>query len=207
MPHRHPSPLFPLSPHRERALWEAGAFHVAGVDEAGRGPLAGPVVAAAVVFAPGDMLAGIDDSKVLRPDVRDALFDAIAAHALAVGVGIVHVEAIERVNILNATFGAMHQAIDALRITPHHLLVDGKMFFHEHIPFTTVVDGDARCYSIAAASIVAKVTRDRIMSALDAQYPEYGFAKHKGYGTKAHFDAIRRHGMCPEHRRSFIHLA
>ena len=116
------------------------------------------------------------------------------------------VEAIERVNILNAAISAMHDAIDALPATPGHLFVDGKIFFHEHIPFTAIVDGDARCYSIAAASIIAKVTRDRIMIDLDRQFPHYGFAKHKGYGTRAHYDAIRKYGISPIHRRSFIHL-
>lgn len=192
--------------HRERAFWDSGIMHVAGVDEAGRGPLAGPVVAAAVMFSPGVAVPGIDDSKVVKPAVRERLYDAIRASAIAVGVGVVDVEAIDRVNILNAAISAMHDAIDELRPTPAHMLIDGKFFYHEHIPFTTIVDGDARCYSIAAASIIAKVTRDRIMVALDAQYPGYGFAQHKGYGTKAHYAALRRIGPCAAHRRSFIHL-
>ena len=191
---------------RERRLWNDGVAMVAGVDEAGRGPLAGPVVAAAVIFPHDIALAGIDDSKKLSATARDDLFDAIYANAIAIGVGVIDCEAIDRVNILNATFGAMHSAIQSLSVTPRHLLIDGNKFFHEFIPFTTIVDGDARCYSIAAASIIAKVTRDRLMCAFAAEYPEYGFEQHKGYGTKMHYAALRTYGLCPIHRRSFIHL-
>ena len=190
----------------EDSLREKG-LQVAGIDEAGRGPLAGPVVAAAVMFAPGTLIAGVDDSKKLTPGARGALFDLIMRRAFAVGIGSVDSATIDEINILNATFLAMDRAVGALGVRPGHLIIDGNMFrpgpFTHGIPFTTVVGGDGRCFSIAAASIIAKVTRDRKMEELDGEYPGYGFAKHKGYGTVSHREAILRLGMCPVHRRSF----
>jgi len=192
--------------HREQKLWAQGCIHVAGIDEAGRGPLAGPVVAAAVVFPSGISIQGINDSKKLSPEQRDELFPKIYDKALAVGVGTVDADIIDDINILNATFRAMSQAVDALSVSPHHLLVDGNRFYRSSIPYTTIVAGDASCFSIAAASIIAKVTRDRMMCEFDEQYPGYGFARHKGYGTRAHYAALREYGMTPIHRRSFVHL-
>jgi len=196
----------------ERKIWKTGITYIAGVDEAGRGPLAGPVVAAAVVVTPGLSVAGVNDSKQLTPLQRDVLFDRIVHEAQAVGVGIVENSVIDRINILNATFQAMHQAIRALQIRPEHLLIDGNRFLcdplstGDPVPFTTLVRGDASSFSIAAASIVAKVTRDRIMREYDGIYPGYGFAHHKGYAIQQHREAILRLGLCPIHRRTFACL-
>jgi len=187
----------------ERGLWEAGMTRVAGVDEAGVGPLAGPVVAAAVVFAPGAALRGVDDSKRLTPTRRTALEAEIRALALGVGVGIVDVSDIDRLNIYRAALEAMRRAVLALPVSPDHVLVDARRIPDITAPQTALVHGDARSFSIAAASIVAKVTRDRLMHDLDARYPEYGFRAHMGYGTPQHLAAIDRHGPCPAHRRSF----
>jgi ribonuclease HII len=187
----------------ERGLWEAGITRVAGVDEAGVGPLAGPVVAAAVVFAPGAALRGVDDSKRLTPTRRTALEAEIRALALGVGVGIVDVSDIDRLNIYRAALEAMRRAVLALPVSPDHVLVDARRIPDITAPQTALVHGDARSFSIAAASIVAKVTRDRLMHDLDARYPEYGFRDHMGYGTPQHLAAIDRHGPCPAHRRSF----
>ncbi len=182
-------------------------LQVAGIDEAGRGPLAGPVVAAAVVFQAGTFITGVDDSKKLTPRARARLFDQIMSRALAVGVGSVDNTVIDEINILNATFLAMDLAVGSLGIRPGHLIIDGNLFrpgsATSGIPFTTIVGGDGECFSIAAASIVAKVTRDRLMKVFDREYPGYGFAKHKGYGTADHREAILRLGRCPIHRRSF----
>ncbi len=187
----------------ERELWKGGRTAVAGIDEAGRGPLAGPVVAAAVIFPPEVWIQGVDDSKVLSATRREMLHDVIRHCALDVGVGIVsHVE-IDEINIYRATMAAMCRAVAALKQVPAHLLVDGPRFEHPGIPSTALVKGDARCFSIAAASIIAKVTRDRIMEEYSRSYPEYGFARHKGYGTAAHMEAIRTFGPCQIHRKSF----
>lgn len=187
----------------ERELWGMGKGHIAGVDEAGRGPLAGPVVAAAVVFEQEFVIPEVDDSKLLAEPLREALYARIMERAISVGIGVVEHTTIDEINILNATFRAMHAAIDQLSVTPDHLLIDGNRFDGSAIPFTTIVDGDALSFSIAAASIVAKVTRDRLMTQYDAQFPGYGFAKHKGYATREHRDAISRLGYCEIHRRSF----
>ena len=195
----------------EWKIWRSGVEIVAGVDEAGRGPLAGPVVAAAVVMKRGDFLPGVDDSKKLTPRERSQLFGEILTRALAVGIGAVDHDTIDRINILNATFRAMHLAVTALGVRPEHLLIDGNRFTPQiaaggaeyPIPFTTLVDGDALSFAVASASIVAKVTRDRIMEGLDRVYPGYGFAQHKGYATQKHRDAILRLGLSPVHRRSF----
>jgi ribonuclease HII len=182
-------------------------LQVAGIDEAGRGPLAGPVVAAAVVFQAGTYIPGVDDSKKLTPRARAGLFDQIMCGAFAVGIGSVDNTVIDEINILNATFLAMDTAVGSLRVRPGHLIVDGNLFrpgpATSGIPFSTVIGGDGECFSIAAASIIAKVTRDRLMEEFDRAYPGYGFARHKGYGTADHRAAILRLGLCPIHRRSF----
>ena len=175
----------------------------AGVDEAGRGPLAGPVVVAAVVLDPARRIRGLADSKVLCADVREKLYEKIVRHALAWHVVAIDVEEIDRINILQATLAGMARALAALVPTPSQALIDGNMLPRElPCPAKAVVDGDAIHGCISAASIVAKVTRDRLMRTLDEQYPGYGFASHKGYSTPEHFEALNRLGPCPQHRRS-----
>jgi ribonuclease HII len=176
---------------------------VAGIDEAGRGPLAGPVVAAAVILDPRRIPEGIADSKQLEPEIREAIYAQIVSDALAVGVGMADVADIDRLNILHATMSAMRKAVDALALRPKVALVDGNRLPKLACHGQAVVKGDALCLSIAAASIVAKVTRDRLMTALGAEFPGYGFEKHKGYATAEHQDAIRRMGVTVHHRRSF----
>jgi len=175
---------------------------IAGVDEAGRGPLAGPVVAAAVILDPERIPDGINDSKVLDEETREVLYARIKATAVF-GVGIADVKRIDRDNILQATLWAMAQAVAQLPVIPKLVAIDGNRAPALGCPARTIVKGDARCLSIAAASIIAKVTRDRIMVALAAKVPGYGFERHKGYGTAEHHDAIRRLGVTPHHRRSF----
>ncbi len=187
----------------EMELWERGTEFVAGMDEAGRGPLAGPVVAAAVIFPKDIFIPYVNDSKKVSAKRREELFHIIYEKAVGVGVGIVDNERIDQINILNATFLAMTQAVGNLKPHPQHILVDGTFFLEEHIPYTNIIDGDAKCFSIAAASIIAKVTRDSLMREFDEIYPQYGFAKHKGYGTKRHLEAIHKFGLCEIHRRSF----
>ncbi len=192
---------------RERRIWHGGIMHVAGVDEAGRGPLAGPVVAAAVILPHELYITGVKDSKRLSPEQRDCLYDGIVSRAVAIGTGVVDHEQIDRVNILQATFQAMRLALQALTVHPGHVLVDGNRFVEYDIPWTAIIDGDAICHTISAASIIAKVTRDRIMLEYDNLYPGYGFARNKGYGTLEHRTAIQRLGTCPIHRRTFVHLS
>jgi ribonuclease HII len=180
----------------------AGLWPVAGVDEAGRGPWAGPVVAAAVILDQARIPPGLNDSKKLNEKKREALFPAIMESA-AVGVAMADVERIDRDNILAATLWAMQQAVEQLAIRPRLALIDGNRAPRLACKVQTVIDGDALSLSIAAASIIAKVTRDRLMKSLDFQYPGYGFAAHKGYGTSAHQAALARLGPCPLHRRSF----
>lgn len=187
----------------ETALWSKGISPVAGIDEAGRGPLAGPVVAAAVVFEPDVYIEGVNDSKQLTPEEREEFYHLITARATSFGIGIIDHSLIDEINILNATFRAMHTAISKLSVSPAHLLVDGNRFPEVGIPFTAIVEGDARSFSIAAASIIAKVTRDRIMLEYDRLFPGYGFATNKGYGTREHREALLRLGPCEIHRRSF----
>ncbi len=187
----------------EMGLWSRDLRTIAGVDEAGRGPLAGPVVAAAVVFPVGTILKGVEDSKKLTEKRREELFPLIQDQAITVGVGIVDHEAIDRINILRATILAMHKAIDELTVKPDIVIVDGNSFSHETLQYQNIIDGDEKSFTIAAASIIAKVTRDRLMRSYHLQYPVYGFAQHKGYGTKQHLEAIKRYGPCPIHRRSF----
>jgi ribonuclease HII len=190
----------------EQELRRSGFNAIAGVDEAGRGPLAGPVVAAAVVFDAGVFIEGVDDSKKLSKRRREELAIEIYRKAQTVGIGVADHALIDEINILQATMSAMHQALEGLTVVPAFVLVDGKYFRHPTLRFRTVVHGDALSHSIAAASIIAKTTRDRMMHKLDAEYPGYGFARNKGYGTKEHVEAIRVLGRSPVHRRSF-HLA
>lgn len=187
----------------EENLYSKGYKFVCGVDEAGRGPLCGPVVAAAVILKKDDKIEGVNDSKKLSEKKREEVYERIMEKALAVGVGMSDVDVIEEVNILNATKMAMRQAINNLKQQPDYVLVDGNQWINIDIKGETVVHGDAKSESIAAASIVAKVTRDRMLIEWDKEYPEYGFAKHKGYGTKAHVEAIGKYGLTPIHRPSF----
>ena len=188
----------------ENELREMGYRSICGVDEAGRGPLSGPVDAAACILPEGCVIAGLNDSKKLTPKQRDRLFDEIKEVAVAYAIGQASPEEIDELNILNATMLAMHRAIDGLPVKADFALIDGNCARGFDLPHKTVISGDALSVSIAAASILAKVTRDRICLENDREYPEYGFAKHKGYGTKDHMDALRRLGPCPLHRRSFL---
>lgn len=182
---------------------ELGGGPVAGIDEAGRGPWAGPVVAAAVVLDPSAIPQGIDDSKALDADTRELVYGRIVSTAVGIGVGIADVARIDRDNILSATLWAMVAAVGQLEVTPQLALIDGNRAPRLVCETRTIIKGDAKCLSIAAASIVAKVTRDRIMVALGAELPGYGFERHKGYGTPEHQAAIQRLGITREHRRSF----
>ena len=192
--------------HFEARAWRTGVVRVAGVDEAGRGPLAGPVVAAAVVIDPDRRIKRLADSKLLTPERRAELYDVIMARAVAVGVGVVDHVTIDRINILQATRVAMLEALHQLKVAPDLVITDFVALSGLACPQRNLVDGDARCATVAAASIIAKVTRDRIMLDVDGQFPEYGFARHKGYATAEHLAALDRHGPCPLHRRSFISL-
>ena len=189
---------------RIREMLGTEAFVVAGIDEAGRGPLAGPVAAGAVILPADHDILYLNDSKKLSAKKRDMLYDQIREEAVAWAVGLVEPARIDEINILQATYEAMRLAICQLKVSPTVLINDAVTIPGVDIPQIPVIKGDAKCISIAAASILAKVTRDRIMEEMDALYPEYGFAGHKGYGTKAHIEAIREHGPCPIHRRSFI---
>ncbi|HLW71773.1 MAG TPA: ribonuclease HII [Candidatus Binataceae bacterium] len=187
----------------ERKLWREGVRVVAGVDEAGVGPMAGPVVAAAVIFEQEIFIRGVNDSKQLPPERREALFPRIKEKALAVGVGIATPGEIDQLNIFWATMAASARALQALTLSPDHVLVDGRRIPELKLPQTRIVGGDRKSFCIAAASIIAKVTRDRMMLEYDALYPEYGFARHKGYCTAEHFAALDRVGPSAIHRRSF----
>jgi len=193
----------------ERDYHARGLVRVAGVDEVGRGPLAGPVVAAAVIFSPEAEYPRARDSKKLAPERREELFEQIHRSALAIGIGRVEHEEIDRINIYNASLLAMYRAVEDLEAKPDAVLVDGMMVLrlNEKVPQEALVEGDCRCLSIAAASIVAKVTRDRLMCEYDLTYPGYGFARHKGYPTSDHFKALKVLGPCPIHRRSFAAVA
>ena len=181
-----------------------GYKYIAGVDEAGRGPLAGPVYAAAVILPEGMLIEGINDSKKLSEKKREELFDVICEKASAYCIAEVSHTRIDEINILNATFEAMNKAVNGLNIRPDYVLIDGNRIKGMEIPHETVVKGDAKSISIAAASILARVSRDRVMYEMAKQYPLYGFDKHKGYGTKAHCDAILKYGACEIHRKSFL---
>lgn len=187
----------------ERVLWESGAQHVAGVDEVGVGPLAGPVVAAAVIFPPGVEILGIDDSKRLAAQTREQLAVKIRQQAVGIGIGIAEVEEIDRLNVYQAGILAMRRALETLPVRPDHVLTDARTIPGITVPQNPFHRGDGINFSIAAASILAKTYRDHHMEDLDQRYPQYGFARHKGYGTPQHLRAIRKYGPSPVHRRSY----
>lgn len=189
----------------ENKLYSEGLKYIAGIDEAGRGPLAGPVVVGIAIMKPNSFIGGVNDSKKISEKKRELLYEQITNEAIDWSVGIVDQNEIDEINILNATKKALHMAITNLKIKPDRILVDAL----EHIdtcgiPYTSIIKGDAKVYSISAASIIAKVTRDRMMKEYDEIYPEYGFAGHKGYGTAKHIQAIKAYGPCPLHRKTFI---
>lgn len=199
----------------EEELYSQGTTSIAGIDEAGRGPLAGPVVVACVVMPRDSMIEGVNDSKKVSEKKREKLYEEIIKEAIGYGVGIISQEEIDRINILNATKEGLTTAIKEMEKDlkekqrefdkPEIILVDALTKIDtDHIPYRSIIKGDAKSYSIAAASIIAKVTRDRIMRQWDEVYPMYGFEKHKGYGTAAHINAIKEYGLCPLHRRSFV---
>ena len=187
----------------ETELLSSGFHAIAGTDEAGRGPLAGPVVAAAVILHPGQIIAGVTDSKKLSEGKREKLFPTIMAEARAVAVGICGHEEIDELNILRASLEAMRRAVTALHVVADFILIDGTFSLSLELPQRTIIQGDSLSISIAAASIIAKVTRDRLMVEYDARYPGYGFARHKGYGVRVHAEALRALGPCAIHRKSF----
>jgi ribonuclease HII len=189
-------------PFEEKARRQ-GFQVIAGLDEAGRGPLAGPVVAAAVVLPRTRSMQGVADSKTLKAEQREKALSLIRKRALGIGVGIVEAEEIDRLNILQASLKAMELALQDLSLSPDCLLIDGLHTLRLPLNQQAIIKGDGRCLSIAAASIVAKVTRDRLMVDYHERYPQYNFARHKGYGTQEHLQAIREHGCCPLHRQSF----
>lgn len=188
----------------ERELWNTGVRHVAGVDEAGRGPLAGPVVAAAVIFRPEDRVPGVTDSKRLTEEERSELVVEIRRRALCVGVGAASPREVDRLNILRATHLAMRRALDHLAVSPGHVLVDGLPVPSLGDSHTAVVGGDARSFTIACASVVAKTTRDTLMRRLAVRYPDYGWDTNVGYGTPEHVHALKECGPTPHHRRTFV---
>ena len=178
--------------------------YICGIDEAGRGPLAGPVVVASVIMPRDSMIEGVNDSKKVSEKKREKLYDVILEEAISYGVGIIDQNEIDEINILNATKKGLTKSINELKIKPDLILVDALTHIDTNgIPYESIIKGDAKSYSIAAASIIAKVTRDRIMREWDKIYPQYGFEKHKGYGTAAHISAIKEYGLCPLHRKSF----
>lgn len=188
----------------ENEYREKGFNVICGVDEAGRGPLAGPVYAAAVILPSDCVIEGLNDSKKLTEKKREALFDEIKEKALAYGIASADEKEIDEINILNATFLAMKRAIDSLSVKPDLALIDGNQKPHTDIEEVTVIKGDAKSMSIAAASVLAKVSRDRFMLEMAEKYPQYEFARHKGYGTKLHYEKIAQYGVCDIHRRTFL---
>ncbi|MBE3554436.1 MAG: ribonuclease HII [Thermicanus sp.] len=188
--------------HYEQELWEAGYLYIAGIDEVGRGPLAGPVVSAAVILSPEFYLPGLNDSKQLTPVERERFEEEIRRNAVAIGLGWAYPEEIDQINILNATKKAMVEAVTSLPHPPQYLLIDA-LSLPIHLPQRSIVGGDGKSISIAAASVVAKVARDRYMMRLAEEYPMYGFERNVGYGTREHLEAIARYGICPAHRRTF----
>lgn len=189
----------------EENLYEQGNKYICGIDEAGRGPLAGPVVVAAVIMPKDSLIEGVNDSKKVSEKKREKLYEEITETAIAWGVGIIDQKEIDDINILNSTKKGLTIALKELAIKPNLILVDALTNIDTlGIPYQSIIKGDAKSYSIAAASIIAKVTRDRIMRQWDEIYPEYGFEKHKGYGTKVHIEAIKEYGICPLHRKSFV---
>ena len=188
----------------ENSVYETGKSLIAGIDEAGRGPLAGPVCAAAVILPEGLIIEEINDSKKLTEKKREKLFDVIIEKAVAYSIQFCYPDVIDSINIRQATHKAMENAVNGLSIKPEHIFIDGNDNIPFGIPYTYIVKGDAKSQTIAAASILAKVSRDRLMVELDAEYPQYGFSKHKGYGTKAHMEAIQKYGVSEVHRKSFM---
>ena len=193
-----------LLKEKENDLRKKGFQYICGIDEAGRGPLAGPVVVASVIMPTDSMIEGVNDSKKVSEKKREKIYEQILEEAISYGVAIIGQDEIDEINILNATKKGLTISLQELTQKPDLILVDALNGIDTMgIPYDSVIKGDAKCYSIAAASIIAKVTRDRIMREWDKTYPEYGFEKHKGYGTAAHIAAIREYGLCPIHRRSF----
>ena len=188
----------------EEDLHKKGFENICGIDEAGRGPLAGPVVVAGVIMPKDSFIEGVNDSKKVSEKKREVLYDKILDEAISYSVAIIGQDVIDEINILNATKKGVTSVVEGLDIKPNLIVIDALEHIDtKGIPYESIIKGDAKCYSIAAASIVAKVTRDRIMRQWDEIYPQYGFAKHKGYGTAAHISAIKEYGLCPIHRRSF----
>ena len=193
-----------LLKEQENELRKKGFKYICGIDEAGRGPLAGPVVIASVIMPENSMIEGVNDSKKISEKKREKIYEQILEEAISYGVAIIGQDEIDEINILNATKKGLTVSLQELSQRPDLILVDALNGIDTMgIPYDSIIKGDAKCYSIAAASIIAKVTRDRIMREWDNIYPEYGFEKHKGYGTAAHIAAIREHGLCPIHRKSF----
>ena len=188
----------------DKEFFDMGMKYVCGIDEAGRGPLAGPVVVASVILPENSMIEGVNDSKKVSESKREKLYDVILQEALSYGIGIIYQDEIDEINILQATKKGLHEAILKMEIKPNVVLVDALTGIDTlGIPYKSIIKGDAKSYSIAAASIIAKVTRDRIMREWDKVYPEYGFAGHKGYGTAKHIEAIKKYGLTPIHRKTF----
>lgn len=206
MPSKKSSKVDPAKTRQVAFVWDRAGL-IAGVDEAGRGPLAGPVVAAAVILDDLNPIKGLNDSKKLSPGRREKLYDEIRAKALCCSVAEASVEEIDQLNILQATLLAMRRAVEGLRLKPAKVLVDGNRLPVLDVLAEAIVGGDASVAAISAASILAKVTRDRWCLELDQQYPQYGFAGHKGYGTAVHLAALRTHGACPQHRKTFAPVA
>lgn len=193
-----------LLKEQENELRKKGFKYICGIDEAGRGPLAGPVVVASVIMPADSMIEGVNDSKKISEKKREKIYDQILEEAISYGVAIIGQDEIDEINILNATKKGLTVSLQELSQRPDLILVDALNGIDTMgIPYDSIIKGDAKCYSIAAASIIAKVTRDRIMREWDSIYPQYGFEKHKGYGTAAHIAAIKEYGLCPIHRRSF----
>ena len=189
----------------DKSYFKEGYNYICGIDEAGRGPLAGPVVVAAVIMPKDSMIEGVNDSKKVSEKKREKLYELIIEEAISYSVGIVDQNEIDRINILNATKAGLTEAVRTLKVKPELILVDALTNIDTcGVPYQSIIKGDAKSYSIAAASIIAKVTRDRIMREWDKVYPQYGFEKHKGYGTAAHISAIKENGLCPLHRLSFV---
>ena len=189
----------------DKSYFKEGYNYICGIDEAGRGPLAGPVVVAAVIMPKDSMIEGVNDSKKVSEKKREKLYELIIEEAISYSVGIVDQNEIDRINILNATKAGLTEAVRTLKVKPELILVDALTNIDNcGVPYQSIIKGDAKSYSIAAASIIAKVTRDRIMREWDKVYPQYGFEKHKGYGTAEHISAIKENGLCPLHRLSFV---
>ena len=189
----------------EKGLYEKGFEYICGIDEAGRGPLAGPVVVAGVIMPKDSMIEGVNDSKKVSEKKREKLYDLILEEAISYSVAIIGQDVIDEINILNATKEGVTKVVEGLDVKPNLILVDALTHINtKGIPYDSIIKGDAKCYNISCASIIAKVTRDRIMREWDEIYPQYGFINHKGYGTAKHIQALKEYGPCPIHRRTFI---